>query len=69
VIICSPESEETSHIVSKLLQQKRDYTTFQKDEDLSKYIRHLLKQKDEDYSYKLKSALKVPNHRNLDPDK
>jgi len=63
VIICSPESEEASHIVSKLQQQKRDYTTLQTDEDLTKYIRHLLKQEDED------EVLKGSNHRNVDPDK
>lgn len=39
MIICSSESEETSHIVSKLLQFKRDYTIFHKDKDLSEYLK------------------------------
>ena len=39
VIICSSESEETSHVVSKLLQFKRDYTIFQKDKELSEYLK------------------------------
>ena len=39
VIICSSESEETSHVVSKLLQFKRDYTIFQKDKELSDYLK------------------------------
>ena len=39
VIICSSESEETSHVVSKLLQFKRDYTIFQKDKELAEYLK------------------------------
>ena len=65
MIICSSKSEETSHIVSKLLQQKRDYNAFQKDEDLLKHIRRLLKQNNKDLSYELRSLL---YDRKLDPD-
>ena len=65
MIICSSKSEETSHIVSKLLQQKRDYNTFQKDEDLLKYIRRLLKRNNKDLSYELRCLL---YDRKLDPD-
>ena len=39
MIICSSESEETSHVVSKLLQYKRDYTIFQKDKELAEYLK------------------------------
>ena len=39
VIICSSESEETSHVVSKLLQFKRDYAIFEKDKELSEYLK------------------------------
>ena len=40
VIICSSESEETSHVVSKLLQFRRDYAVFQKDKEISDYLKH-----------------------------
>ena len=40
MIICSSESEETSHVVSKLLQFKRDYAIFQKDKELAEYLKH-----------------------------
>ena len=40
MIICSSENEETSHVVSKLLHFKRDYTILQKDKELSKYLKH-----------------------------
>ena len=40
VIMCSSECEETSHVVSKLLQFKRDYGIFKKDKDLSEYLKH-----------------------------
>ena len=40
VIICSSESEDTSHVVSKLLQFKRDYAIFQKDKELAEYLKH-----------------------------
>ena len=40
VIICSSESEETSHVVSKLLQFKRDYAILQKDKELVGYLKH-----------------------------
>ena len=43
VIICSSESEETSHVVSKLLQFKRDYAIFQKDKELADYLKHHFK--------------------------
>ena len=43
VIICSSESEETSHVVSKLLQFKRDYAIFQKDKELAEYLKHHFK--------------------------
>ena len=43
VIICSSESEETSHVVSKLLQFRRDYAIFQKDKDISEYLKHHFK--------------------------
>ena len=46
VIICSSESEETSHVVSKLLQFKRDYAIFQKDKELSEYLKHHFKNDD-----------------------
>ena len=39
MIICSSESEEASHVVSKLLQYKRDYTIFQKDKELAEYLK------------------------------
>ena len=39
VIICSSESEETSHVVSKLLQFKRDYAIFEKDKELAEYLK------------------------------
>jgi len=39
VIICSSESEETSHVVSKLLQFKRDYAVLQKDKELAQYLK------------------------------
>ena len=39
MIICSSESEETSHVVSKLLQFKRDYAILQKDKELSDYLK------------------------------
>jgi len=42
VIICSLESEETSHVVSKLLPYKRDYGILHKDNELSTYLKHLL---------------------------
>ena len=40
MIICSSESDETSHVVSKLLQFKRDYAVLQKDKELAEYLRH-----------------------------
>ena len=43
MIICSSESEETSHVVSKLLQFKRDYAIFQKDKELAEYLKHHFK--------------------------
>lgn len=46
MIICSSESEETSHVVSKLLQFKRDYTIFQKDKELAEYLKHHFKNSD-----------------------
>ena len=46
VIICSSESEETSHVVSKLLQFKRDYAIFQKDKELAGYLKHHFTNKD-----------------------
>jgi len=46
VIICSSESEETSHVVSKLLQFKRDYAVFQKDKELAQYLKDHFKSDD-----------------------
>ena len=46
MIICSSESEETSHVVSKLMQFKRDYTVFQKDKELADYLKHHFKTND-----------------------
>ena len=43
MIICSSESEGTSHVVSKLLQFKRDYAVFQKDEELAEYLKEHFK--------------------------
>ena len=57
VIICSSESEETSHVVSKLLQFKRDYAIFQKDEELAEYLKGHFK------TDNIQSAAKI------DPDK
>ena len=48
MIICSLESEETSHVVSKLLQFKRDYTIFQKDRELAEYLEDHFKNDDDD---------------------
>ena len=48
MIICSLESEETSHVVSKLLQFKRDYTIFQKDRELAEYLEDHFKNGDDD---------------------
>ena len=57
VIICSSECEETSHVVSKLLQFKRDYAIFQKDEELAEYLKGHFK------TDNIQSAAKI------DPDK
>ena len=46
MIICSSESEETSHVVSKLLQFKRDYAVFQKDKELAQYLKDHFKSDD-----------------------
>jgi len=42
VVMCSTESQDTSHVVSKLLRYKRDYTVRRKDADLSEYLKHHL---------------------------
>jgi len=67
VVICSSESEETSHVVSKLLQYKRDYTILQKDEELSGYVKNLLKRNDEDLTDDLKYLLRSYS-KPLDPE-
>jgi len=54
VVMCSSESQETSHVVSKLLRYKRDYTVQRNDTDLSKYLKH---------------HLMVPAGSTVDPDK
>ena len=57
VIICSSESEETSHVVSKLMQFKRDYAIFQKDKELIEYLKHHFESDD------------VSSAANIDPEK
>ena len=42
MVMCSSESQETSHVVSKLLRYKRDYTVRRNDADLSEYLKHHL---------------------------
>ena len=54
VVMCSSESQETSHVVSKLLRYKRDYAVQRNDTDLSKYLKH---------------HLMVPAGSTVDPDK
>ena len=68
MIICSLESEQSSHVVSKLLQYKRDFTLLRKDEELSRYVKHLLKQNDEDLSDDLRYLLRGPHSKPLDPE-
>ena len=57
VIICSSESEETSHVVSKLLQFKRDYAIFQADKELAEYLKHHFRNSD------------ATSAANIDPEK
>ena len=46
VIICSSENKKTSHVVSKLLQYKRDDAIFQEDKELAEYLKDRFKADD-----------------------